>query len=66
MMCTNLQILNAWSFFYFSQLIGNITISGNYRVRQILYAWTFLVLQPEKSFGVSVVYPPTDLVYTSP
>ena len=28
-MCTNLQIPNAWSFLCFSQLIGNITISGN-------------------------------------
>ena len=27
--CTNLQILNAWSFFCFSQLVGNITIRGN-------------------------------------
>ena len=33
MMCTNLQILNASSFFCFSQLTGNITISGNCRVR---------------------------------
>ena len=30
---TNLQILNAWSFFCFIQLIGNITISCNYHVR---------------------------------
>ena len=37
MMCINLQILNAYSFFGFSQLIGNIIISGNCRVRIYKY-----------------------------
>ena len=31
--CTNLQIVNVWSFFRSSKLIGNITISGNCHVQ---------------------------------
>ena len=73
MMCTNLQILNAWLFFGFSQLIGNITISGNFRV-QIYKSYMhehFCFCSLTKfyisayNYIISVVYQLTDLVYTS-